>query len=627
MLDAMYMAILLGAGLVITAALTSLVSFRIGAPLLLVFLSIGLIAGEDGFGLIFDNARLAYFIGSLALALILFDSGFGTRLSSFRTAGPAVTLATLGVVLTAALLGVAAHFALGLPWLHAFLVGSIVSSTDAAAVFFLLRAGGIAIRDRVRSTLEVESASNDPMAIFLTITLVEIIAADVDLGKTQLTQFLIAFAEQMGLGIALGLVGGFLIVHLVNRLTLAPGLYPILVFSAALMLFGAVGLADGSGFLAVFVAGLYAGNRRMRTQATLRRFQEGLTWLAQIVMFLVLGLLATPSQFPTVALPAVGLALFLTFIGRPLAVWLCLLPFRSQPNEMAFISWVGLRGAVSILLAILPLVYGLPEGQLFFNMTFIVVLASLLVQGWTISKTAHWLGLVVPPSIGPLEKVELELPGNAHHELVVYRIVSDSPVAKGERIPRWARPSLVVRDGQSTNYHYAGRPQPGDLVYIFVNPRYTRLLDRLFASPAIVRDDDADFFGEFAVDPGKTMGHLAQTYDLADCGDLATSIAEFIERRLGVLTEVGDRVACGSIELVVREIDDAGNIEAVGVAIEPHPHVPARLPLFLNARQIAERVRSRRRRKQSGESPSVSIKVSPFPDVRKMARRLWRRRP
>lgn len=611
MLDVMYMAILLGAGLIVAAVLTSLISFRVGAPLLLVFLAVGLLAGEDGFGLMFDNARLAYFVGSLALAVILFDSGFGTRSSAFRAAaGPAVTLATLGVLLTAALLGVAAHFALGLPWLEALLIGSIVSSTDAAAVFFLLRVGGITIRDRVRSTLEVESASNDPMAIFLTITLVEMIAAGAE--ETPWMEFLVGFGEQMGLGLLLGLVGGFLIVRMVNRLELAPGLYPILVLALALALFGAVGLVNGSGFLAVFVAGLYAGNRRMRAQATLRRFQDGLTWLAQIVMFLVLGLLATPSQFPAVALPAIGLALFLTFIGRPLAVWLCLLPFRSQPNETAFVSWVGLRGAVSILLAILPLVFGLPDGQLFFNMTFIIVLTSLLVQGWTIPTTARWLGLVVPPSIGPLEKVELELPGDAHHELVVYRVVPDSPVARGERVPRWARPSLVVRDGQSMGYHYAGRLQAGDRVYLFVPPRYIRLLDRLFASPASLEDDDKDFFGEFIVDPARTVGDLAQAYDVAGAdADSAMSIAAFIEKRLGGRTEIGDRVACGGIELVVRELDEAENIKAVGVAIQPHPLVPAKVPLFLNARQIMERLRARRRRHQKAPAPSAPAK-EPF---------------
>jgi len=622
MLDVMFMAILLGAGLIVVAVLTSLVSFRVGAPLLLVFLGVGLLAGEDGLGLRFDDARLAYFIGSLALAIILFDSGFGTRFSSFRAAaGPAVTLATLGVLLTAALVGVAARFAFGLPWLHAFLIGAIVSSTDAAAVFFLLRVGGITIRDRVRSTLEVESASNDPMAIFLTVTLVEMIVAGD--GEPPLREFLVGFAQQMGLGLLLGLLGGFLIVRMVNRLELASGLYPILVLTAALVLFGAVGLVGGSGFLAVFVAGLYAGNRRMRAQATLRRFQDGLTWLAQIVMFLVLGLLATPSHFPAVALPAIGVALFLIFVGRPVAVWMCLLPFRSQPNETAFISWVGLRGAVSILLAILPLVFGVPDGKLFFNAAFIIVLVSLLVQGWTIPPTARWLGLIVPPSIGPLEKVELELPGNAHHELVVYKVVPDSPVARGERVPRWARPSLVVRDGQSMGYHYAGRPQAGDRVYLFVSPRYTRLLDRLFASPTEVEDDDKDFFGEFTVDPVRTMGDLAQAYEVGgDCADPAMPIAAFIEKRLGGRTEVGDRVACGSIELVVREIDEEGIIRAVGVAIQPHLLTPAKVPLFLNARQIMERLRARRLRRQESPLPPLRARMASVINAVWMAGRL-----
>jgi len=629
MLDVIFTAILLGAGLITAAVLTSLIAFRVGAPLLLVFLGVGLLAGEDGLGLRFDDARLAYFIGSLALAVILFDSGFRTRFSSFRVAaGPAITLATLGVLLTTVLVGVAARFLLGLPWLYAFLIGAIISSTDAAAVFFLLRVGGITIRDRVRSTLEVESASNDPMAIFLTVTLVEMILAGEAGLEAPLKGFLVAFGTQMGLGLLFGLVGGFLIVRVVNRLELESGLYPIFVMSAALVLFGAVGLVDGSGFLAVFVAGLYAGNRRMRSQATLRRFQDGFTWLAQIVMFLALGLLATPSQFPAVALPAIGLALFLTFVGRPVAVWLCLLPFRSQPNETAFVSWIGLRGAVSILLAILPLAAGLPEGQMLFDTAFIIVLVSLLVQGWTIPLTARRLGLVVPPSLGPLEKVELELPGNAHHELVVYRVVPDSPVARGERVPRWARPSLVVRDGQSMGYQYAGRLQAGDRVYLFIAPRYTRLLDRLFASPAEVRDDDKDFFGEFTVDPAKTLGDLAHTYDVAaDCADPELLIAGFIEQRLGGRTEIGDRVACGGVELVVREVDDEGAIKAVGLVIQPQPSAPAKVPLFLNARQIRQRLRARRQRRLENPPPPLRDRLLSALDPRRFADRLRRARP
>jgi cell volume regulation protein A len=600
-LEAIYLVILIGASLVLAAIFTSIVAFRFGAPLLLIFLAVGLIAGEDGLGLEFDNAPLAYFVGSLALAVILFDSGFGTRLRSVRlAAAPAVALASLGVVLTAGLAGLAARFAFGFGWLESFLLGAIVSSTDAAAVFFLLRVGGITITDRVRSTLEIESGSNDPMAIFLTITLTELLVGGYDeagVGAGIVT----GFAAQMGLGFVLGLLGGFIIVRFLNRIATEAPLHALIALAAAMALFAVTGLIGGSGFLAVYVAGVYAGNRGMRRSSTVRGFQDGVTWLAQIVMFLVLGLLATPSQFPLVIVPAVAVALFLIFVARPLAVWACLLPFRYPGNEVTFISWVGLRGAVSILLGIVPLFYGAANGQLLFNAAFIIVLTSLLIQGWTIRPVARRFNLIVPAAIGPVEKVELELPGAAHHELVSYRVVHDSPIARGERLPRWARPSLIVRDGESMRYQYAGRIRPDDRLYIFAAPRFVRLLDRLFASPAEVEIDDREFFGAFALDPSHTMGELIDTYDLhLPRAQWDQIIADFMADRLGGSAEVGDRVSADKVNLIVRATDEAGSIVAVGMAIErTEPAVPgwAAVRNFRDeVRRLLESLRQRMRR-------------------------------
>jgi len=575
-LEATYLIILIGASLVLAAIFTSIVAFRFGAPLLLIFLTVGLVAGEDGLGLEFDNAPLAYFVGSLALAVILFDSGFGTRMRSVRlAAAPAVALASLGVILTAALVGLAARLAFGFGWLESFLLGAIVGSTDAAAVFFLLRVGGITITDRVRSTLEIESGSNDPMAIFLTITFAEVLVGGYSETGIGIGIFA-GFAMQMGIGFVLGLIGGFIIVRIIDRITTEAALYALIALTAAMALFGITGLLGGSGFLAVYVAGIYAGNRGIQRLATLRAFQDGVTWLAQIVMFLVLGLLATPSQLPLVIGPAVFVALFLIFVARPLAVWLCLLPFRYPANETAFISWVGLRGAVSILLGIVPLLYGLPNAQLLFNAAFIIVLTSLLVQGWTVRPLARRLNLIVPAEIGPVEKVELELPGAAHHELVAYRVVPDSPIARGERLPRWARPSLVVRDGESMRYQYAGRIRPDDRLYIFAAPRFVRLLDRLFASPAQLEADDREFFGAFALDPSHRFGELIDAYDLdLPRADRDETIAEFMTDRLGGAAEVGDRVSADKVNLIVRATGDDGAIAAIGMAIErSEPAVP-----------------------------------------------------
>lgn len=587
MLDLIFPLVLVGSGLVLASVLTSALAFRFGVPLLLVFLGFGLLAGEDGFGITYDDANSAYFVGSLALAIILFDSGFETKLKSFRqAAAPAITLATAGVALTAGLVGVAAHYIFGLPWLEAFLIGAIVGSTDAAAVFFLLRVGGITIREHVRSTLEVESGSNDPMAIFLTVMLVELLLSTGGEGQFW-PELLQGFVKQMGLGAAFGMAGGYLIVQGANRTSLDGALYPIGVISAAICLFGFVGLIGGSGFLAVYVAGMVAGNSRITGQVGLRRFMEGLTWIAQIAMFLTLGLLATPSEFLHVALPAVGIAVLLTVVCRPLAVWLCLLPFRYQRNETAFVSWVGLRGAVSILLGIIPLAAGLENGQTLFNIAYIIVLTSLVLQGSTIGLMARWLGLVVPDRIGPVERIGLELPGRADHELIVYRVVQNSPVLQGERLPRWARPSLVVRDGRSMRFQYAGRLQELDLVYIFVAPQYVRLLDRLFASSRELTQEDVDFFGRFTIDPSKPLGALVDAYGLRTVPEshLGGTISQFMVHRLGGTAEVGDRVSCGDVDLVVREMDPRGEIAAVGLAIDQRER-HAQLPLFLSGEEI-----------------------------------------
>ncbi|WP_142850597.1 potassium/proton antiporter [Telmatospirillum sp. J64-1] len=589
MIEAMSLIILIAAGLVTISIFTSVVSFRIGAPLLLVFLSVGLLAGVDGIGGIqFSNAGTAYFIGSLALAIILFDSGFGTRLQTVRVAAwPSLTLATMGVLLTTGLVGAAAHYGMGMPWLESLLIGAIISSTDAAAVFFLLRVGGITLKDRVRSTLEIESGSNDPMAIFLTISLVELIISGAGGGNIGwgLAE---AFLLQMGLGALAGVAGGWIVYQVVNRIELEPALYPILVMALSLCLFAATSMIGGSGFLAVYIAGIYAGNSRLRFAASLRRFQSGMTWLAQIAMFLTLGLLATPSEFPEVAPFAIGLALFLIFIGRPIAVWLCLLPFGFTRNEITFIAWVGLRGAVSILLALLPILGNLPGGQTFFNTAFIIVLVSLLVQGWTIRPMAKWLGLIVPPRIGPVERMELDLPGQATHELVAYRISPESPVAEGDRLPRWARPSLIVRDGRSMAPHGAGKMQPGDTVFIFTLPKYIHLLDRLFARPAKLDVLDRELFGDFSLPPDTKLQALSATYGFSiRPEDTEKTVAELVQKNLRGQIEIGDRLSYGPIEIIVRDMVK-DEITEMGLALEPTRPSQPRLPLFQTKKDLKD---------------------------------------
>lgn len=566
MIDWLAPLVLIGAALVLVSVLTSVLAFRFGAPLLLVFLLIGLVAGRDGLGLTYDDQTGAYLIGSVALAVILFDAGFNTKWRVFRrVAAPAVTLATIGVVLTSGIVGLAAHWIFALPLPQSFLLGALVSSTDAAAVFFLLRAGGISLRERVRATLGVESGSNDPIAIFLALSFVEVIIQQSGLAGFT-TQVLLGFILSMGIGVAVGVIGGYLLIRLLNAIELEAGLYPIFVLAGALLLFAVAGQLGGSGFIAVYVAGLVAGNQTVPHVAALRRFQDGMTWLGQILMFLVLGLLATPSEFADIALQAIGLALVLMFIARPIAVALCLLPFGFTLRETGFISWVGLRGAVSILLAILPFLGGLENSQLFFNAAFIIVLTSLLVQGWTIKPMAKWLRIIIPKRLGPIEKIELELPGSAHHELMVYHVMPGSPIVEGARLPRWARPSLVLRGGRSMHFRKAGRLQPDDYIYIFMSPRYATALDHLFAAPREDMTDNAHhYFGDFAIAGDVRLSTLVDVYgaEIAS-GEDQLSVAEYLERHLPRY-ELGDCVDLGAIELIIRELRPDNSIAQVGI--------------------------------------------------------------
>ncbi|MBU2328366.1 MAG: potassium/proton antiporter [Alphaproteobacteria bacterium] len=598
-----YAVTLVATALVFLAAFSSLIAFRFGAPLLLLFLTIGLGAGVDGLGIEFSNFPLAYVVGSLALAVVLFDSGYGTSLQSFRlSAAPALTLATFGVLLTTFLLGLAAHILFGFSYLEGFLLGAILASTDAAAVFFLLRIGGINIRDRVRSTLEVESGTNDPMAIFLAIALVELIAGGGGSEGLSL-ELLRLFVEQMGIGLILGLAGGASIALILRRLHIEQGLAPIFMLALALMIFSFTGMIGGSGFLAVYVAGIYAGSRKLPATVAIKRFQDGMTWLAQIIMFLVLGLLATPSQFPEILLPAVLLALFLVFVARPIAVWLCLLPFDFTQRETGFIAWVGLRGAVSILLGIVPVVGKMENGETFFNTAFIVVMISLVLQGWTIKPLAKRLGLIIPRRIGAIDKVELDLPGTANHELLAYRVVAGSPVLRGERIPRWAMPSLVIRDGKSMRYQYAGRLRENDQVYLFIAPSYSKLLDRLFATEAPVAEDDGEFFGTFAISPSSHVRDIDEAYGPLSISDSerGKTVADLITQRVGGRPDYADRVRLGTIVLIVRDIDEHGHIASVGVSMEPVE--PATTwPIFLNIRELANALRDHLRRKRAAIS-------------------------
>lgn len=397
------LATLIGAVLVMASILLGFLTSRAGMPLLLVFLAMGMLAGEDGIGkIVFNNHELSFWIANIALAVILLDGGLRTSFSIFRVAlKPAILLSTLGVVLSCVLVALFAVWLFDFPIGLALLFGAIVSSTDAAAVFGLLKNSAIKLNERVEATLEIESGINDPMAIFLTILAISLLLQEPGaLDQTDWLSVLWLLAKQAGLGILLAYFWGHGFVRLLRRVKIETfhnhGLSALLVVAAGLSIFGLSTVLGGSGFLSIYIFGLILGNEKIRFVKTIIPAMDGLAWLFQASMFLLLGLLATPSAVMNSLGTGIVLAVLLMFIARPLAVFPCLYFFKYSLKEMLFISWVGLRGAVPIILAIFPIMAGVDEKRLMLDLALLVVIASLLFQGSTISVLAKKLGLTLP---------------------------------------------------------------------------------------------------------------------------------------------------------------------------------------------------------------------------------------
>lgn len=437
--------ILTGAGiLLLLSIIASKASGRLGVPSLVLFLVIGVLAGSEGLGGIdFANPWLAQSLGVVALAFILFSGGLDTDWKSVRPVlWHGLGLSTLAVLVTAASVGLFAMLLLNFSFLEGLLLGAIVSSTDAAAVFAVMRSRSIGLQTRIKRILEFESGSNDPMAIFLTLGFITLI---MNPGISALS-LVPMFFQQMLLG---GLVGyglGRLMVWGINRINLGyDGLYLVFTLSVVMLAYGLTSLIGGNGFLAVYIVGLVMGNHHFIHKKSIARFHDGIAWLMQIVMFITLGLLVFPSQLVPVVWVGLLLSLFLIFVARPLGVFATLGLARMRPQEMAVISWVGLRGAVPIILATFPLIAGVAQAEVIFNLVFFIVLTSVLLQGPSIPLVAKWFKVDAPLVASPRYPLEFEAAANLDSELVEVEIPEDSPVA-GRQIVKLGLPdeALVV---------------------------------------------------------------------------------------------------------------------------------------------------------------------------------------
>lgn len=459
---------------------------RLGIPVVLLFLGLGILGGSEGLGGVeFDNHQFAYRVGTIALVLILFDGGLNTSVQAIRaSAVPAGILATLGVAGTAGVMACIGR-QLGLGWPEALLIGAIVSSTDAAAVFAVLRGGGLHIQDRARRVLEVESCVNDPMAVILTIAMIGVVQS----GEASLWALLWKVPRELIVGALVGVIIGYAGRWVLGHMRLkAVGLYPVATLALAFLSYGAATLSLGSGLLAVFATGVVMGSGPLPYKVGLARVHDAVAWMSQVTMFLMLGLLVFPSQLVPVGGIGLALGLALSLVARPLVVALCVVAFRWPVRETAYVGWVGLRGAVPILLAMFPVLAGIEGADRIFHIVFFIVVVSALVPGATIVHMTRWLGMGQPEPPTPSAALEMHSLAELDGQIRAYHIDPSVAVCGATlsqiSFPDHASAILIVRGTELVAAKGNTRIEPGDHVYLFFKPEDEPFIGLLFGSAA-----------------------------------------------------------------------------------------------------------------------------------------------
>ena len=587
-MDTLNILYLVGAVLIFASIMASTLSARLGVPLLLLFLIVGMLAGEQGIlGIEFSQYGLANFVGQAALACILLDGGLRTSFKSFRVGlKPAITLATWGVLVTVLVLGVFVTWLLDVDWRFGLLMAAIVGSTDAAAVFSLLRNGGVKLNDRVQATLELESGANDPLAILLVTGL---IALNVDPAGQTAFGFLVLLFQQLSFGLGMGLLFGYLLSRLLPKIHLAEGMYAILILSAGLAVFAATNLIGGSGFLAVYLTGVLIGNHKVRSTEHVMRVMDSFAWLSQAVLFVVLGLLVTPSNVLNVWHYSVAIAAFMIFIARPIAVYTSVKPFKFKDREIGFISWVGLRGAVPITLAILPVMAGIDNAFMLFDIAFGVVVLSLILQGTTIPTMANLFKVRIPTNKDPKEEHEVWVSDKA--SITLYEFEAQSGAFAIGRHPMGISKGIspdeisvfaLVRGQQIVVVDEQTKIKFGDSVWYAMRGNHASKIAKIFNDTTLDRKAIDVFYGDWLLSPSVKLGDLPffseamvakpliktlKTTEADSTKDMwEQTVAEYVTSHLGTAPVSGDTVVVNDEwSLVIKEVGEKGKLRSIGL--------------------------------------------------------------